>query len=90
VVYFEDKSYILVSINSYLKKIDQLSHTNDKKEMYYLISELIWFLMNQTGVSSGWIKDIHKHKDYGQDNLMYDIDKQKIIIVDPGPVLSGT
>ena len=83
--YYSEALGTISRVESLIEKINTVDHF-DNKEVCNLISDSLYFILSEKStVSINFIGDINKSKSYGQDNLMYDLTKQKIVIIDPGP-----
>jgi hypothetical protein len=78
------------AVDKLISRFDEVYDKNDTYTFYNLVSSSLEYILNEeTEINPDWIVDIAKKGSYGQDNLMYDVIKDKIIIVDPGPPIGN-
>lgn len=84
--FYNQKTEIFNSIKNIIYHLEDQMKDPDPNMKYYIISEAIQvIILNKTNLNSSWASEIKKDIKYGQDNLMYDRIKEKIIIIDSGP-----
>ena len=84
--FYAQNHHILDRIQGIITELQSQYQDQDSSIVYNTIAGALQYIIHgKSDINQGFVSDINKTHSYGQDNLMWDEVKKKIIIIDPGP-----